>query len=495
MSMTAVSLLRRPVLARVVALIALSPVGGTTWRPAAHRMAPLVDAALGDALSAGAGADDPLTQSYPALLARHLPRGAHVLNLGSSGASLDLDRTIELPLALEAHATVVTLWVGANVDDFKVVTPRTVGAAAASYRTELERMLTIVQARHVQLFAANEPSVLIASSVSSRTDRADADIINRAIAAVAARHGAAVIDVGAVEQVLWGVRPLPPMTSIAPPRAIGRWPSCFTVSCSATMCSSGGDVTMPLPPPHPLSMRAVLSALVAALLLLVLRAGAVRGQPHGALVQALRLPTVPTALILDEATDRAVVTADNATLSVVDLAHGRLVRTVALDRGAADPSLPLALAVQTHRLFVAHSRDASTRSPAFVLDNRSGALLTTVPVGVDASAVAVDSRQGHVFVANSGDETVSMLNARSGALMRTTAVRLAAGALAVEAATARLFVIGGGRLGPGSSYTSDRGLLSLLDTRSGALLRTLTVGHAPRALAVDARTARLRGQP
>jgi acyl-CoA thioesterase I len=205
--MRAVSILTRAALAWAVVSILYYPVGGTAARAAAPRgPAPIVYAAIGDSLTAGDGADDPETQSYPAVLARHLPRGARFLNFGGSGASLDTDRTYELPGALAAHATLVTIWVGANVYDYKLVTPETVRAAAAYYRAGLDPMLASLQRRHVRVFVANEPHVLIAYSLTSAADRADARIINQAIAAVAARHGATVIDVDAATKVLWGNR-------------------------------------------------------------------------------------------------------------------------------------------------------------------------------------------------------------------------------------------------------------------------------------------------
>jgi acyl-CoA thioesterase I len=203
--MRAVFLLTRAALVWVVVLMLFFPIGGTAARATAPRgPAPIVYAAIGDSLTEGAGADDPETQSYPAVLARHLPRGAHFLNFGGSGASLDTDRTYELPGALAAHATLVTIWVGANVYDYKLVTPETVRAAAAYYTANLDQMLRTLQRKHVRVFVANEPYVLIAYSLTSAADRADARIINQAIAAAAARHGATVIDVDAATKVLWG---------------------------------------------------------------------------------------------------------------------------------------------------------------------------------------------------------------------------------------------------------------------------------------------------
>jgi YVTN family beta-propeller protein len=49
----------------------------------------------------------------------------------------------------------------------------------------------------------------------------------------------------------------------------------------------------------------------------------------------------------------------------------------------------------------------------------------------------VDERSGYVFVANSGEATVSMLDARTGTVVHTVAVGLHPCALAVDARSRR----------------------------------------------------------
>jgi DNA-binding beta-propeller fold protein YncE len=111
----------------------------------------------------------------------------------------------------------------------------------------------------------------------------------------------------------------------------------------------------------------------------------------------------------------------------------------------------------------------------------------------------VDAHRGHVFVANLGDPTlidgtVLMLDARTGALLHTIPVGGAPLALAVDERTGRAIVLGtnGGvraflnRSGLSSEFAPDT--LSVLDTRTGAILRTIRVGGDLRAVVVDART-------
>ena len=83
------------------------------------------------------------------------------------------------------------------------------------------------------------------------------------------------------------------------------------------------------------------------------------------------------------------------------------------------PSL-LAIAAAAGRLFVAaDTADAAGHTIGTVLDAANGQRLRTVAIGAGASAIAVQQPTGHVFVANEGDNSVSMLDARSGRVLRT----------------------------------------------------------------------------
>lgn len=221
--------------------------------------------------------------------------------------------------------------------------------------------------------------------------------------------------------------------------------------------------------------------------LLLLGAGLVCSRSGHPAAQQISVGRWPAALVLVGA--HAFVANDgDGTLSVLDLVHERLMHTVVIGRSATLAPLALALAPQTQRLFVAERKDDGTPSLVQVLDSRSGTLLRTVRVGQSASALAMDTRLGHVFVANMGDGSVSMLDAHTGGLLHTSAVGLYPMALAVDAHTARAFVIGWGGTPPESMQS--RGAVSLLDTHSGAFLRAVAVGHAPAALAISSTTGR-----
>jgi YVTN family beta-propeller protein len=91
-----------------------------------------------------------------------------------------------------------------------------------------------------------------------------------------------------------------------------------------------------------------------------------------------------------------VANQDDNSVSMVDAASGRIVRTVALGLR------PCVLAVDQRRdrVVVLTGEEFVRSAPAGqvqVLDGRTGRLLHTVAVGADASALAVDGGTGNVF--------------------------------------------------------------------------------------------------
>jgi len=105
-------------------------------------------------------------------------------------------------------------------------------------------------------------------------------------------------------------------------------------------------------------------------------------------------------------------------------------------------------------------------------------VLTTVAVGPSPSAVVVDARARHAFVLD-GDDTVSMLDTRTGNLLRTVPVGKAAMALAVDERVGRVYVV--------NSYMSSggQGTMTVLDAASGTIIATTPAGNVPYAVAVD----------
>jgi YVTN family beta-propeller protein len=156
--------------------------------------------------------------------------------------------------------------------------------------------------------------------------------------------------------------------------------------------------------------------------------------------------------------------------------------------GVGKAPMAVAVDVRANRAFVVNSGDNSVS----LLDARSGSVLRTVPLrnGAvekrgDRSTTAVDDeRTSRIFVVNQrtppANSSVSVLDARSGIVLRTTRVGLLAAVAAVDGRTQRVFVT-----------NLDSNTVSVLDARSGARLRTIPVGMGPGDVAVDERAGRV----
>jgi acyl-CoA thioesterase I len=174
---------------------------------------PVAYVAMGDSLTAGDGADNQETQSYPALLATHLPSGTRFLNLGVPGYTLDNAIQDELPQALAAHPPLATVWIGTN-DVLGGTCPQVPASCAketTSFKRGLDHLLSALHAAHVRVFVANLPDFRTVpetaggdSSYCKGRCWTPGTARNATIAAVASRYGDSLIDVYAASKSLWG---------------------------------------------------------------------------------------------------------------------------------------------------------------------------------------------------------------------------------------------------------------------------------------------------
>src|SRR6266536_5107121 len=106
---------------------------------------PVTYVALGASDAVGIGSNIPGSQGYVPLVAAHLPRGSHLINLGISGIHLHEALSEELPLALTTSPGLITVWLVAN--DFIA------GVTYDDYMRDLDTLLqqlhTSTQARIV----------------------------------------------------------------------------------------------------------------------------------------------------------------------------------------------------------------------------------------------------------------------------------------------------------------------------------------------------------
>ncbi len=106
--------------------------------------------------------------------------------------------------------------------------------------------------------------------------------------------------------------------------------------------------------------------------------------------------------------------------------------------------------------------------------------IATIVVGRAPWRVVVDSHDRRAFVINQGDGSVSVLDSRTGAVLQALTVGTDPVAAAADERTGRLFVANAGDA-----------TVSVVDARSGAVVRTVVVGTSPQWLAVDERTGRV----
>lgn len=125
-----------------------------------------------------------------------------------------------------------------------------------------------------------------------------------------------------------------------------------------------------------------------------------------------------------------------------------------------------------------------------MLDEDSGKVLRTVPVGVRPTALAVDATTGRVFVTN--HHTVSVLDARTGSLLHTIAINeigIAVTPLTIDEQTNQVFAASSATNASGQPVP-DANVVSVLDATTGALRRRISIPHGPIAVSVDNRINR-----
>jgi lysophospholipase L1-like esterase len=151
---------------------------------------PPVYVAIGASDAFGIGTDDPRRDAWPRVLANHLTPAPHLINLGIPGATTSLALRDELPIALAAHPTLVTVWLAVN--DFDDNTP------LATYTQQLRILLAaLAQTTTATVYVANLPDLTLLPHFAASDPtalRARMVAWNTAIAAACQENGAHLID-------------------------------------------------------------------------------------------------------------------------------------------------------------------------------------------------------------------------------------------------------------------------------------------------------------
>ena len=147
--------------------------------------------AIGASDTFGIGTSDPYNENWPTDLAEKLGQKVHLINLGIPGVTLHNALNLELPIALDSHPELVTIWLGVNDIDDKV--------PINSYSLDLDSMLTRLesQAPTAQILIANIPDLTLLPYFSSYNQQQLHQIIveyNAAIAHEAQQHHAILVN-------------------------------------------------------------------------------------------------------------------------------------------------------------------------------------------------------------------------------------------------------------------------------------------------------------
>jgi YVTN family beta-propeller protein len=239
----------------------------------------------------------------------------------------------------------------------------------------------------------------------------------------------------------------------------------------------------------------VLALARGALLVVILAGGVIAARvlaaPASPVVRTVAVGMNPNGVAIDAQSNRVFVTnRDDDSVSVLDAANGRVLRTVPL---TGQPTL-VAVDARTGRAFVVIQQPTSSGqlSSVAVLDARTGRPLRTVPVCDDANALAIDEGTSHIFITNNDDDNLSVLDAANGRVLRQAGpvgYNLNTGyyptgyyplAVAVDAPLGHVFT---------ANFNNNS--VSMLDARTGRLLRVVPVIPGPSHLAVDERAARV----
>jgi len=154
---------------------------------------PITYVALGASDAVGVGSNEPGSQGYVPLLATHLQKGSHLLNLGVSGIRLHEALTQELPLALNTSPTLITIWLVAN--DFVG------GVQYDGYMKDLDSLLRQLRAgTKARIVMANLPDLTRLPAFAGQSANQKAKTVaeiqrwNTTIAATAAHYDVTIVD-------------------------------------------------------------------------------------------------------------------------------------------------------------------------------------------------------------------------------------------------------------------------------------------------------------
>jgi len=147
--------------------------------------------AIGASDTFGIGAQNPYTQNWASDLNSFLGSQSHLINLGVPGMTLHVALSAELPVAIDSHPNLITIWLAVN--DLATNVP------VESYSKDLDTLLTRLQqaAPQARIEVGNVPDltrVPFFHSYDQAVLSQQIEIYNTAIASSVARHHVILVD-------------------------------------------------------------------------------------------------------------------------------------------------------------------------------------------------------------------------------------------------------------------------------------------------------------
>ncbi len=117
--------------------------------------------AIGASDTFGIGTSDPYTENWPTDLSEKLRQRVHLINLGIPGITINDALRLELPIAIDSHPQLVTIWLGVNDIADKV--------PISSYSHNLDILLSQLRSKapSAQIMIANIPDLTLLPYFSS----------------------------------------------------------------------------------------------------------------------------------------------------------------------------------------------------------------------------------------------------------------------------------------------------------------------------------------
>ncbi len=165
---------------------------GSTTTPHQKGLQQITYVAIGASDTFGIGTEDPYDDNWPTDLAYLLGAShIHLINLGIPGITIHDALNLELPVALDSHPDLVTIWLGVN--DIAAKVP------ISSFANDLNTLLTRLRANspHARIAIANIPDLTLLPAFGGADQQLLSQQIqayNTAIASNAQQHQAILID-------------------------------------------------------------------------------------------------------------------------------------------------------------------------------------------------------------------------------------------------------------------------------------------------------------